>query len=235
MPTVGEGQAAARRRTERAAVTAVLVVDDQRAFADAVGLAVDSQRGLRCVGAVGSAEAALERIRESCPDVVLLDIRLPGMRGVDAISLLKAQCPLMRILMLTAHTSRRTVLEAVAAGADGFLPKEAPFTEILDAVRAPDNILVADEILAQVVHLGRETGRHEGDSADEAGLTEREGEILSLLAQGRPVKQIARHLGISVYTCRGHVRAILHKLGVHSQLAAVVAAARRGLLNELGD
>jgi DNA-binding NarL/FixJ family response regulator len=225
----------AEHRAETSGDTAVLVVDDQRAFADAVGLAVDSQRRLRCMGAVGSAEEALERVRDACPDVVLLDLRLPGMGGLEAIPRLKERCPATRVLVLTVDTSRHTILAAAAAGADGFLPKDAPFGTILGAVRATDSVFVAEEVLKQIVQLERES-TPDVESADAgAALTEREREVLRYLAKGVPVKQIARHLQISVYTCRGHVRAILHKLGAHSQLAAVVAAAQRGLLRDLGE
>jgi DNA-binding NarL/FixJ family response regulator len=230
--SVGPGRTAGAERTDVSRDTTVLVVDDQRAFADAVGLAVDSQRHLRCIGTVGTAEEAVERVVTARPDVVLLDLQLPGMAGLDAIPIVKERCPGTRVLVLTVDTTRATILAAAAAGADGFLPKDAPFAAILDAVRATDSILVADEVLEQIVHLVRRDGGQA--RADDTALTERELEVLRHLANGVPVKQIARRLGISVYTCRGHVRAILHKLGAHSQLAAVVVAARRGLLHDLG-
>lgn len=233
MSSVGTIGRAVADRTESSRDTTVLVVDDQRAFADAVGLAVDSQRHLRCIGTVGSAEAALDRVDDACPDVVLLDLQLPGMGGLDAIPLVKQRCPAVRVLVLTVDATRHTLLAAAAAGADGFLPKDAPFAAILDAVRATDSVLVADEVLEQIVHLVPPEGE-QAETDDGFVLTERETEVLRHLASGVPVKQVARQLDISVHTCRGHVRAILHKLGAHSQLAAVVAAARRGLLHDLG-
>jgi DNA-binding NarL/FixJ family response regulator len=232
MATANRGAARAGR-DGGSADTTVLVVDDQRAFADAVALAVDSQRGLCCVAGVGSAEAALEHVAVECPDVVLLDLRLPGMSGLDAIPLLKDRCPRMRILVLTVDTSRRAIVAAADAGADGFIAKVAPFTDILAAVRADESLLVAEEALAEIVRLERDA-TPPADGAD-GTLTEREREVLTHLARGTPVKQVARGLGISVHTCRGHVRAILHKLDAHSQLAAVVTAARRGLLRDLGE
>jgi DNA-binding NarL/FixJ family response regulator len=212
--------------------TTVLMVDDQRTFADAMVLAVDSQRDLNCVGAVGSAEEALEQVGMACPDVILLDLRLPGTGGLDAIGVLKDHCQTVRVLVLTVDTSRRAILAAANAGADGFLAKAAPFTDILTAVRADDSVLVAEEALAEIVRLETDTTRPR-DHDDP--LTEREHEVLRHLAKGSPVKQIARGLGISVHTCRKHVHAILNKLDAHSQLAAVVTAARRGLLSDLED
>ncbi|HEX6417045.1 MAG TPA: response regulator transcription factor [Acidimicrobiales bacterium] len=229
MPLAASGRAVRERRREAAPETTVLVVDDQRTFAEAVGLAIDSQRGLRCVDAVGSAEQALEALDTSCPDVVLLDLALPGMGGLDAIAGLKRRCPACRILVLTVDTSRRSIVAAAAAGADGFLPKDTPFAGIIRAVRATDSVLVTDDLLEQIVHLRPEPAAREA-GRDGEPLTEREHQVLRGLARGEAVKEVARQLGISVHTCRGHVRAIHRKLGVHSQLAAVVAAARRGLL-----
>jgi DNA-binding NarL/FixJ family response regulator len=235
MPTAGTGEAAARRRGDVSSEIAVLVVDDQRTFADAVALAVDSQRRMRCVGAVGSAEEALDHIGAGCPDVVLLDVRLPGMDGLAAISVLKERCPAVRILVLTANDSQTRFLGAAAAGADGFLPKDTPFTEIIDAVRSTDTLLVDPHVLKQIAHSGLAPSDLVDLSRRRVELTERELEVLRLLADGVPVKQIAPKLGVSVHTCRGHVRSILHKLDAHSQLAAVVTAARLGLLADLGQ
>lgn len=207
----------------------VLVVDDQRAFADAVALAIDSQRRLRCLGAASSAEDALQRLEAECADVVLLDVRLPGTDGLAAIAQFKDRCPQVRILVLTADVSPATFLGAVKAGADGFLAKDAPFTEIIDAVRSSDSLLVDPQVLKQLV---REAAPSDG--GDRPPLTERELEVLRLLAEGLAVKQIAPKLGVTVNTCRGHVRSILHKLDAHSQLAAVVTATRLGLLHEPG-
>ncbi|HEY8527022.1 MAG TPA: response regulator transcription factor [Acidimicrobiales bacterium] len=209
----------------------MLVVDDQRAFADAVALAIDSQLRLRCLGAAGSVEDALHRLGSECPDVLLLDVRLPGTDGLSAITEFKARCPEVRVLVLTADVSPTTFLGAVKAGADGFLPKDAPFTDIIDAVRSGDSLLVDPQVLKQLAGEGAPAA----DDADPPVLTDRELEVLRLLAEGLAVKQIAPKLGITVNTCRGHVRAILHKLDAHSQLAAVVTATRLGLLHEPGS
>jgi DNA-binding NarL/FixJ family response regulator len=235
MPTAGTGEAATQRRGDVPSETTVLVVDDQRTFADAVALAVDSQRQLRCVGAVGSAEEAFDCIGTRCPDVVLLDVRLPGMDGLTAISLLKQRCPAIRILVLTANDSQTRFLAAAAAGADGFLPKDTPFTEIIDAVRSTDTLLVDPNVIRQIAHGGLAPAEPGDPSERRVELTDRELEVLRLLADGVPVKQIAPQLGVTVHTCRGHVRSILHKLDAHSQLAAVVTAARLGLLDDLGQ
>lgn len=212
-----------------------LVVDDQRAFADAVALALDSQPGLACIGAAGTVDEALAVMERECPDVVLLDLRLPGVSGVDAVALLRERCAACRILMLTAHPSPVTLVAAIRAGVDGFLPKDTPFSAILQAVRQEDRLLVDGGSLdlvvrSEVVLQSERETRPVGPPAPH--LTVRETQVLQMLAEGLPVKQVARQLGMSVHTCRGHVRALRSKLEVHSQLAAVVKAARLGLLAE---
>lgn len=223
-----EGPAEAPVRPE----VAVLVVDDQRSFADAIALAITTQRDLRCVGTVGSAEEAIEFVERGCPDVVLLDLRLPGMDGVEAISHLRRACPRLRVIVLTADTRAEALLGAADAGADAFLPKEQRFADVLEALRASDALPIADRrVMARLLRQALPV--REGTEERDPGLTDREYAILALLADGIPLKQIARRLGITTNTCRGHVRALLAKFDAHSQLGAVVKAARAGLLPNL--
>lgn len=210
----------------------VLVVDDHRTFGDAMAIAVNTQPDLRCRGAAPSAEVALRWCDDRCPDVVLLDIGLPGMSGIEAIGALRRRCPDARIILVTADTSGAALVDAVEAGADGFLPKSHPFTDVLDAVRRVDHDVIAEPLSMHraITHLGDAPGPATQPAPE---LTEREHEILLLLADGVPVKQVAARLGMTVNTCRGHIAAVLRKLDAHSQLAAVVAAARHGLLPNL--
>ena len=207
----------------------VLIVDDHRSFADALALAIGLEPDLRCRPPVTTAEEALAQVEASCPDVVLLDVLLPGMDGIAAIPELRARCPGARIVLLTADPRGETFVDAVEAGADGFLSKEVPFERVLDAVRHADHDLEADPAWLQHA-LDHARSR---PSRPPVELTEREYEILLLLAEGLAVKQVARRLDMSVHTCRGHVASLHRKLGVHSQLAAVVVAARMGLLPNL--
>lgn len=213
----------------------VLVVDDHRTFSDAMCIAVDLQPGLRCRAAYRTAEDALSDIAENgCPDVVLLDVGLPGMDGVSATACVRAACPDARIIVLTADTSARTVIGAVEAGAHGFLPKSHSFAEVLRLVLGHEDDVVAEPLtLERALRYASETATGAPVPPTQVELTEREYEILVLLAEGLPVKRVAGQLHMSVHTCRGHVAALLRKFDVHSQLAAVVAAARMGLLPNL--
>lgn len=211
----------------------MLVVDDHRTFGDALCIAVNLQDGMRCRRAVPSAEAALQSMHdEGCPDVVLLDVNLPGMDGVTAIAAIRERCRRARVILLTADTSAQTLVRAVEAGAHGFLPKSFPFIQVLRLVER-----VEHDVVAEPLSLERAL-RYATDTAPEADppavdLTDRELQILVLLAEGLPVKQVAVRLHMSVHTCRGHIAALLRKFDVHSQLAAVVAAARMGVLPNL--
>lgn len=226
---VGPGETSMVERAAEGAGIEVLVVDDHRSFAEALALAVSLEPDLRCQPPVATAEEALARVEVSCPDVVLLDVLLPGMDGVAAIPEVRARCPDARIVVLTADPRGETFIDAVDAGADGFLSKEVPFDRVLDAIRHADHDLAADPVwLQQALEHARSRA-----SRPPVALTDREYEILVLLAEGLAVKQVARRLDMSVHTCRGHVASLHRKLGVHSQLAAVVVAARMGLLPNL--
>lgn len=214
----------------------VLVVDDHRVFGDAMCIAVNLQPDMSCKGAVATAEEAVSQVGVRCVDVVLLDVGLPGMDGITAIGALRERCPDLRAILLTADTRPETLLAAVEAGADGFLPKGFPFTRVLQAIRHVEHELVAEPLsLNRAIRrvADEQPRRHRPGNDPTADLTEREFEILLLLAEGLPVKQVAQRLDVSVNTCRGHVAALLRKLEVHSQLAAVVKAARLGMLPNL--
>lgn len=212
--------------------TDVLVIDDHRIFGDAMAIAVNTQPDLVCRGAAPSAEVGLQWCEDRCPDVVLLDVGLPGMGGIEAIGELRQRCPDVRIVLITADTSGSTLVAAVEAGADGFLPKSHPFIEVLQAVRRVDQDVIAEPLSLRRAIEGVDAGST-GPRDEAPDLTDREYEILLLLADGVPVKQAAARLGMTVNTCRGHVASLLHKLDAHSQLAAVVVAARHGLLPNL--
>ena len=220
------------RYTGPGPVIDVLVVDDHRAFADAISLAVNREEGLRCVGTVGSVEDAVDAVETSCPSVVLLDLNLPGSGGLEAIGPLRASCPDLRIIVLTADTSVRTVLDSVEAGADAFLPKERRFADLIEAVRDEDAVpFNAEELRRLLLAAKRSPDVRSGRQPPE--LTDREREVLLLLAAGEPAKSVARLLDISVHTCRGHVRSLLSKFDAHSQLQVVLRAARCGMLPDL--
>ena len=204
----------------------VLVVDDQRAFAESLRVVIDSEDDLVCTGAVQTGEDAIARAAADPPDVVLMDVGLPGMDGIETTRRITTEHPHVAVVILTGIPDATILARAASAGACAFLLKDAAVTEIVEAVRAAEQrsgIEVESSVIARLL---------DDDGADpSAALTQRELEVLGLLAQGRQPKQIAQALGITVNTCRGYVKNVLAKLEAHSALEAVVEAHRRGLLS----
>jgi DNA-binding NarL/FixJ family response regulator len=207
----------------------VLVVDDHRAFAEAIGLTIDSQTDGQCVAIARSAKEALAYVSDKCPDIVLLDLGLPDRSGLEVLIEIKRRSPETRVLLISGAVTPDALTSAAGAGADGYVHKEAALGSVIEAVRGASDLMVADKQAPATLNVGAAPL----PIAAEFGLTARELQVLALLADGVATKSIAKELGITVNTCRGHVRAILHKLDTHSQLAAVVKAARHGLLPTL--
>ena len=198
----------------------VAIVEDHRRVREGFIALINGDRGFRCVGAHRTAEIALKRIPTEEPDVVLMDIRLPGISGIDCVKRLKAVVPTLLVLMLTVFDEDDLIFRALKAGADGYLLKLMPSGEILSAVAevhaggAPMSSGIARRVL-QSFHRTLPAG-----STTEA-LSVREREILELLSNGRMNKEIADLLSISFQTVHTHIRNIYQKLHVHSRTEAV--------------
>ncbi|MFB9836499.1 response regulator transcription factor [Actinoallomurus acaciae] len=207
-------------------------MEDQRTLAEALAIAVDAQPDLECVGAVGTAEEGLLLARARHPDVVLMDVHLPGADGIDGTRLIKAECPDARVFILTGDAAPELFAAAIAAGAAGFLAKDGPFPDILAAIRTPPatRAMVAGGTFAALVAEYRRGLRVQAAEEEPTPLTRREREVLALMGEGLGARVIAARLGMSEHTARGHVQHILHKLGAHSRREAVAVAARKGLL-----
>jgi len=203
----------------------VLIVDDHPVVREGLAAVLEDTKDVRVVGAVGSAEEALASVAVGLPDVVLLDLELPGMNGVDAIPRLTAAAPRPRVIVLTAYDTEERVLGALKAGAAGYLLKGAGAAEIVQAIRAVAaggsylTPRVAARVVAQV-NAPRRSGR----------LSDRERQVLRLVARGRSNKQIARDLGITERTVKFHMTSIFNKLGADNRAQAIAIAAERGLL-----
>jgi DNA-binding NarL/FixJ family response regulator len=224
-------------------MTAVLIVEDQRALASALGVAIGVQPDLECIGCVGSVEDALGLLTRHVPDVVLMDIELPGADGIEGTRRIKAAYPDVSVLILTAGATSRRLAGAATAGATGFLAKDSTLVDILAAIRNPiegkmviegttlrellQDVLPAEEAQAQgpAQHAVAEPG------LNWARLTGREREVLALMGEGLDPRAISERLVVSVHTARGYVKNVMMKLGAHSQLEAVVMATRSGLLS----
>jgi DNA-binding NarL/FixJ family response regulator len=205
----------------------VLVVDDHQMFATSLAHALQSEPDLRVVGQATSVTGARNLMASAAPDVVLLDHRLPDGDGVGAIAGLHRIRPSAKIVVLTATTSDRLLVAAMEAGAAGFIAKTQRLDDVIAGVRAAaqGESVVSAKLLTRL--LPRLQRRNGGRGAE---LTEREREILDLLARGLSNADIARQLTISVHTVRNHVANLSAKLGAHSKLEVLSIAVREGLV-----
>ena len=211
-----------------AAPLRVMVVDDHQTFADLLSLALSSEPDLQCIGTAGSAAEAVAMAAELRPDVVVMDIEMPRQDGLAATRRLREVVPDLVIVVVTAHRDPQWVLRATQAGASAFVPKNGSLPEMLDVLRRARNggMLVAASAFGSAV-----SAPEASISRPPVELTQRERDVLHCLNRGMAPKAIARVLGISLHTCRGYVKSLLSKLGVSSQLEAVVTAQRLGLID----
>jgi DNA-binding NarL/FixJ family response regulator len=208
----------------------VMVVDDHDLFRGGlVGLL--EQRGVHVVGEARLAADAIRLAGELNPDVVLMDLNMPGMSGVEATQRLTASAPHVRVLVLTVFADDRHVMDAVIAGACGYLLKDAPIDQIVQGIYAAarGESLISPRIASHLMRRLREpeemeTGSPSGD------LTPRELEVVELLARGMDNPEIAQALHLSQHTVKNHVSNILVKLQVANRIQAAVRAVRTGLV-----
>lgn len=202
----------------------VVVVDDHRTVAGAMALALGSAVGIECVGTVHTARDARFMATRYVADVVVMDVNLGDGDGIEIAADLVRAAPELRIVILTGVLDKTLLRRAADAGAVAVLAKDGTLEDLLATIRssASDGLVVQPQLLRRL--LGEAD-----DASARVHLTNREREVLSLLAEGLDVQRIAARLGITVMTCRTYLRNLMGKLDAHSQLEAVLNAARLGL------
>lgn len=206
----------------------VIVVDDHELFRRGlVGLL--EERGIHVFGEAMLAADAIEQATEMGPGVVLMDLTMPGMSGIEATQRLTAVAPLARVLVLTVSADDRHVMDALLAGACGYLLKDSTVDQIVEGIRAAERgeSSISPSIAGHLIRRLREP--HEIEPAIAADLTPRELEVLDLVARGLDNSEIAQALFLSQHTIKNHVSSILIKLQVQNRLQAAVRAVRSGL------
>jgi len=207
----------------------VAIIEDVRTLRDGLSALIDGTAGFQCTGRFRSAEEAIEKLRDNLPHVVLADIGLPGMSGIEAVRLLKEQFPSLTLLMLTVYDDDDRVFDALCAGASGYLLKKTPPARLLESLKeaVEGGAPMSPEIARRVVELFREIRPPE--KSDEQ-LTAHEVRLLKLLVQGYSYKAAATALGVSINTVCFHIKKIYEKLQVHSKSEAVAKALRHRLV-----
>lgn len=209
--------------------TKVSIVEDDAGVREHLAMLVNGGDQLRCVSSHASAEDALEKLPQIKPDVVLMDINLPGMTGIECTRKLKEKLPQTQVLMLTMYDDAEQIFQSLTAGASGYLLKRTPPAKLLDDIQAVRQGAspMSPKVARKVVEYFQKKppAPASGGGGDRSGfenLSQREEEILELLAQGYRYKEIADKLGISFDTVRSHLRNIYEKLHVSSRTEAVV-------------
>jgi two-component system NarL family response regulator len=199
----------------------VLIADDHQVVREGLTAIINRQADLEVVGQAASGEEAIEVFREQSPDVTLMDLRLPGIDGIETIIRLRSISPTARVLVLTTYDGDEYIHRAIEAGAAGFLLKTVRREELIDAIRAAHQgrRSFPPQVASRLVEYG-----------PRSDLTAREIEVLDLVANGKSNKEIGRVLGISEGTVKGHVSAILTKLDASDRTSAVTVALKRGLI-----
>jgi two-component system NarL family response regulator len=212
-------------------MTRVLVVDDAPLFQAGIAAAL-ANAGLEVVGQAKDAMAAVDAAREHQPDLVVLDVLMPGMSGIEVVDTIIAASPGTRVVLLTSSESQEDLLAAIKAGARGYIVKDTPLPELVAAIEdvVAGGAVVSPSIAAGLFDTVRQLLRHRDIVvARKPSLTGREIEVLKLVAGGMTSREIGEKLFISENTVKNHVRNILDKLGLHSRGEAVVYALREEL------
>ena len=202
----------------------ITIVEDDEEIRESLAYLINATTGFKCISTYQDCESAIERITDDLPDVVLMDIGLPGMSGIDGIKVIKSKLPDIDIIVLTIHENDEYVFDALCAGASGYLIKETQPAKILDAILEvrSGGAPMSTQIARMVIGSFR--------VKPSANLTSRETEVLSKLCDSKSYRMIAESLFISEETVRRHIKNIYKKLEVHSKSEAVAKAIREKLI-----
>ena len=206
----------------------VLIADDQRTFADLLALALSASADLDCEGVASGPEEAIALVRRQRPDVVIMDLHFATstLDGIDATAEIRRASPGTQVVVLTGHADRTVLRRAAEAGACSLIPKDGSLPDLMRAIRsAAPGVMVVHPQLLRTLMADR------ADTPEPPRLSQRELDVVGMLSLGMDARTISDHLGISLHTCRGYLKTLFSKLDAHSQLEAVAAARRHGLLD----
>jgi DNA-binding NarL/FixJ family response regulator len=206
----------------------ILIVDDHPVTREGLHAALDIEEGVEVIGEAGSGEQAIENAGELRPDVVFMDVRMPGMGGIEAARAIREASPQTKVILVTVDESRTSISEAIQAGVSGYLLKDTSADELVNAARlAVEGKAVIHPQLTRAFIEEVQTAEKKGDAT---ALSRREKEILQKVAYGATTKEVAHDLGISPHTVKTHLERIFEKLGANDRAQAVAIAIRSGVV-----
>lgn len=212
----------------------VLIADDQTLFREGIKDVLTGEKWIEVVGEASDGVEAVALAKKLKPDVVLMDIKLPKMDGISATKQIRQSVPQVNVLMLSSFEDEAHVLDAIQAGANGYLSKMLPAAELVNSIKTftSEGLMIPQQLMGKLLHGLRKMG--DGGMPSQATLTKTEIKVMDLLGKGLSNKELAKDLGCSVKTIKNHLNSAFHKLGVSSRTEAVVKAIEKGLISSEG-
>jgi len=209
----------------------VLIADDQTLFREGIKDVLDGERWMEVIGEAADGVEAVAKAKKLKPDVVLMDIKLPKLDGISATRQIREACPSVNVLMLSSFEDEAHVLDAIQAGANGYLSKMLPAAELVSSIKTftSEGLMIPNELMGKLLHGLRKMG--DGAAPTQSTLTKTEIKVMDLLGKGLSNKELAKKLNCSVKTIKNHLNSAFHKLGVSSRTEAVVKAIEKGLIS----
>lgn len=212
-------------------IVKVLIADDQTLFREGIKDVLTGEKWISVVGEAANGEEAVALAKKLKPDVILMDIKLPKMDGITATKAIKKTEPNINILMLSSFEDEAHVMDAVQAGANGYLSKMLPAAELVNSIRTftTEGLMIPQQMMSKLLQGLRKMG--EPNAPTQAMLTKTEVKVLDMLGSGLSNKELAIELNCSVKTIKNHLNSAFHKLGVTSRTEAVVKAIKLGIIS----
>lgn len=209
----------------------VLIADDQTLFREGIKDLLENEKIIEVIGEAADGQDVIRQAKKLKPDVILMDIKLPHLDGVSATRLIRKECPNTNVLILSSYEDEAHVMEAIQAGANGYLSKMLPATELVNALKAfaNDGVMIPQAVMGKLIQGLRQMSA--GGQSSPVALTKTEVRALSFLGSGLSNKEIAQKMDCSVKTIKNHLNAIFQKLEVSNRTEAVVKGIEMGLIS----
>jgi len=213
----------------------VLIADDQTLFREGIKDLLEDESGITVVGEASNGPEVVAMAKKLRPNVILMDIKLPQLDGISATRIIRKDCPQTNVIVLSSYEDEAHVTEAIQAGANGYLSKMLPASELVHALKTftADGVMIPQPLMGKLIQGLRQMGQPGYENAPDA-LTATEIKVMSLLGKGKSNKEIAVSLGCSVKTVKNHLNSIFQKLAVNNRTEAVVKAIEKGLISHEG-
>jgi len=212
-----------------AKIVTVLLADDQTLFREGLKDLLEDEKGIKVVGEAKTGPEAIDMVRRLKPDVVLMDIKIPEIDGISATKIIREKFPQTNVIVLSSYEDEAHITEAVSAGANGYLSKMLPASELVNALKTftSESVMIPQPIMSKLI-----SGLRQGVSKESPeALTNTEMKVMTLLGRGKSNKEIAKELNCSVKTIKNHLNNVFNKLGVTNRTEAVVKAIEKGLIS----